>query len=80
MSGETTLVLLAVAALVLAGGVAYWVVRRGGLRRDAATFHHFRCPNCRRRLRYQSRQVGHTGQCSHCRGPVTFPPVSQSVD
>jgi hypothetical protein len=81
MSGETTLVLLAVAALVLAGGVAYWVVRRGGLRRDAAaTFHHFRCPNCRRRLRFQSRQVGHTGQCSHCRSPVTFPPVSQSVD
>ena len=82
MSEVTTLAVLAVAAAVLAGGgLAYWLMRRGDRFRAAgAEFHHFRCPNCRRRLRFQSRQVGHTGECSHCGNPVTFPPISQSVD
>jgi DNA-directed RNA polymerase subunit RPC12/RpoP len=82
MPEATTLVVLTVAALALVGGgLAYWLARRGGRRRDAgAAFHHFRCPSCKRRLRFQSRQVGHRGKCSHCGNPVTFPPVSQSVD
>jgi hypothetical protein len=82
MPDATTLAVLAVAAFALAGGgLAYWLLRRGGRLREArAAFHHFRCPKCRRRLRFQSRQVGHKGECSHCGNPVTFPPVSQSVD
>jgi transcription initiation factor IIE alpha subunit len=42
-------------------------------------FDHFRCPGCKHRLRYQSRQVGHRGKCSHCGHHLTFPPTSQSI-
>jgi predicted RNA-binding Zn-ribbon protein involved in translation (DUF1610 family) len=82
MPGATSLTLLAVAALVLVGGgLAYWFRRRSRLRREASTaYHHFRCPNCGRRLRFQARQEGHKGACSHCGSPVTFPSVSQSID
>jgi predicted RNA-binding Zn-ribbon protein involved in translation (DUF1610 family) len=81
MPDETTLAVLAVAALVLVGVLAYWLMRRRGLRQEAsAAYHHFRCPKCKRRLRFQSRQVGHKGECSNCGHPVTFPPLSQSVD
>jgi hypothetical protein len=82
MPDGMTQIVWAVAALVLAGGalaygVAHWRRRR---REAAAEFYHFRCPNCRRRLRFQSRQVGHKGGCSHCGQTVTFPPISKSVD
>jgi DNA-directed RNA polymerase subunit RPC12/RpoP len=82
MPEMTTLMVLTIAAAVLAGGgVAYWLKRRGDRRQAAREeYHHFRCPNCRRRLRYQSRQVGRKGECSHCGGPITFPPVSQSIE
>jgi hypothetical protein len=77
----TTLTVLGLAAIVLAGGLVYFLARRGRSLQDARdAYHHFRCPNCKRRLRYQSRQVGHKGKCSHCASHVTFPPVSQSVD
>jgi DNA-directed RNA polymerase subunit RPC12/RpoP len=82
MPDATTLVLLTgVAAVLAGGGLAYWLVRRSARRQEAAAvFYHFRCPNCKRRLRFQSRQVGRKGACSHCGHPVTFPAVSQSVD
>jgi hypothetical protein len=82
MPEVSTLTALGLAALALAGaGAAYWLARRRGRQRDArAEYHHFRCPSCRRRLRFQSRQVGHRGKCSNCGAAVTFPPVSQSVD
>jgi DNA-directed RNA polymerase subunit RPC12/RpoP len=82
MPGTTTLlVALTVAALALAGGVAFWLARRRWQRGGTAVaYHHFRCPNCHRRLRFQSHQVGRKGECSHCGQAVTFPPVSQSVD
>ena len=80
MSDGTMEIALSVAALALAVcGLAFWLVRRG--RREAeAVVYHFRCPKCRRRLRFQSRQVGHKGECSNCGHAVTFPPVSKSVD
>jgi hypothetical protein len=39
-------------------------------------FYHFRCPNCKSRLRYQPRQVGHWGICSSCKERFTYPPVA----
>ena len=35
--------------------------------------YHFRCPGCRRRLRYRRAQEGHAGKCSHCGHGVIFP-------
>jgi DNA-directed RNA polymerase subunit RPC12/RpoP len=73
----TTLALVAGAAAALAVG-GYLLLRRRGGREEP--YYHFRCPTCRRRLRFRARQAGHTGQCSHCGHGVTFPPTSQSVD
>jgi hypothetical protein len=41
---------------------------------------HFRCPGCKRRLRFHGSQTGHAGQCSHCGGKLTFPQASQTSD
>jgi hypothetical protein len=76
-----TLVAAVVALVLVGGGLAFWLMwRRAGRREEGAAFYHFRCTNCKRRLRFQSRQVGHKGKCSHCGNFVTFPPVSQAVD
>jgi len=73
----TFLVVGLVVVLVLAVGVyMYW---QGRPKREEA-FSHFRCPKCRRRLRYNERQVGHKGKCSNCGNDVTFPPLSESID
>ena len=77
--GPVTVAVIAGAVVALVAG-AYLLLRRSGRREAAATYYHFRCPGCRRRLRYQSRQAGHRGQCSHCGRAVTFPPASQSID
>jgi rRNA maturation endonuclease Nob1 len=63
---------LAVVAYVL---VLRW---RGGL--TVEEYFHFRCPGCKRRLRFHARQSGHSGECSHCGGKVTFPHASQSCE
>lgn len=73
----TVVVILVVLVLALAVG-GYLFLRRRPKVDDAV--YHFRCPKCKRRLRYQARQVGHKGKCSNCGGDVLFPPVSQSVD
>jgi primosomal protein N' len=72
----------AVAGVVaaLAAGVYLLLHRRGRRREAAAAYYHFRCPGCRRRLRFHSGQAGHRGACSHCGRAVTFPPASQSID
>lgn len=73
-----TLVLLALgAAVVVAAGV--WVY----LRQRAPTeepFYHFRCPGCKRRLRYRARQAGHKGECSNCGRGLTFPPTTSAIE
>ena len=41
--------------------------------------HHFRCPSCKRKLKYFARQVGHKGMCGSCREHFVFPtPLSTS--
>ena len=34
---------------------------------------YFRCPGCKRRLKYFPRQVGHKGMCSNCKEQFIFP-------
>jgi hypothetical protein len=67
-------------ALAAAGGGYLLVRRKGRLRAEAAAFLHFRCPGCKRRLRFLARQAGHRGECSHCGHHVVFPCADQSID
>ena len=76
MDTTVVLVIVGVAAGLVAGVVLIWRRRP----RVDDTFYHFRCPKCKRRLRYLSRQVGHKGKCSNCSGDVLFPPITQSID
>jgi cbb3-type cytochrome oxidase cytochrome c subunit len=75
---DITVVLAIVVVIAgLAVGVFMFIRSR---RTVEEAFSHFRCPKCRRRLRYVSRQVGHKGQCSHCHTQLVFPPLSQAID
>ncbi len=74
---ETTLI---VVGLVVAVGVVGVIIYLRGRPKPEEAYSHFRCPKCRRRLRYNERQVGHKGKCSNCGNDVIFPPISQSID
>ncbi len=76
MDPTIVMVVLGVAA-ALAFGV--FVYLRGRPKREEA-YSHFRCPKCKRRLRYLARQVGRKAKCSNCGNDVIFPPISQSID
>ena len=73
---NTTFVLLALGALAAAAGA--WAYLRQRVPGEEP-FYHFRCPGCRRRLRYRRTQVGHAGKCSRCGHAITFPPVSDAT-
>jgi hypothetical protein len=74
---ETGIVVGVMVLLALAGVCIWWIKHRGPT--EEPVFH-FRCPSCLRRLRYKAKQVGHKGQCSHCKAILTFPPVARSVE
>jgi PHP family Zn ribbon phosphoesterase len=76
MDATIVLVALGVAAALAVG--VYLYLR--GRSPQEELYSHFRCPKCQRRLRYQTRQVGHKGKCSNCGNDVIFPPISQSID
>lgn len=74
-----TTVLLIVFGVAVVFGVGAFLFKRGRAPKEQPFFH-FRCTSCRRRLRYQERQVGHKGKCSNCGKDVVFPPLAQSID
>jgi hypothetical protein len=78
----TTIVVItgAVAVVAVVGLLVYLRVRRNARRAEGEVYHHFLCPGCRRRLRFQMRQVGRKGACSHCGKALTFPPLSKAID
>jgi DNA-directed RNA polymerase subunit RPC12/RpoP len=79
MDLPTLLALLGV-IIALAGG-GYLLYRwKSQNRPDPDEYYHFRCPGCKRRLRYRAIQVGRKGKCSNCGGIVIFPPLSQAID
>jgi DNA-directed RNA polymerase subunit RPC12/RpoP len=73
------LVILGVFGVIVALGVGGFFIIRSRSKVDDS-FYHFRCGKCKRRIRYQERQVGHKGRCSNCGSDVLFPPLSQAVD
>jgi LPXTG-motif cell wall-anchored protein len=34
---------------------------------------YFRCPSCKRKLKYLARQAGHKGMCASCKEKFVFP-------
>jgi hypothetical protein len=68
-----TWVVVSLAGVLLAG----WAVSPFGLRRrraaEAPAYGHFRCPGCKRRLRYLAQRAGHRGACPTCHRHVVFP-------
>ena len=73
-----TPVLLALGA-ALAAAVGVWMYLRMRTPTEEP-FYHFRCPGCKRRLRYRARQAGHAGECSNCGRGIIFPPVTSETE
>jgi DNA-directed RNA polymerase subunit RPC12/RpoP len=74
-----TTVVLVILGVVAALAVGVFVYLRGRPKMEEV-YSHFRCPKCRRRLRYHSRQVGRKAKCSNCGNDVIFPPLAESID
>jgi hypothetical protein len=74
---QWVLVAGAAAALVVVGVLVAVRLRRPKV---DTNLYHFRCPGCRRRLRYRAKQVGNRGSCSHCKKDLIFPPLSKAID
>jgi hypothetical protein len=73
--------LVAVVVLGVAGVGAYVVLRMRWQSASAGELYlHFRCPGCKRRLRFRAKQAGHSGQCSHCGNKLIFPAAAQASD
>ena len=74
---STPVLIILGAILVLAIGV--WLYLRAKKPKQEA-YAHFKCPGCRRRLRYKRQQVGHKGECSNCGRALIFPPISDTTN
>jgi hypothetical protein len=66
----TTWIILLSILILLVGGVVFFL---RGRRSAEPEFYYFRCPACKRKLRYLARQAGHKGMCNSCKGQFTFP-------
>lgn len=71
-----TLLMLFVLATALGVGVGVYLFVRSRRGKEDPTYH-FTCPNCRQRLGYKKRQVGHAGSCPRCGGRLTFPSTAE---
>jgi hypothetical protein len=59
--------------LVALGG--YWYKRSRPAKEEPV--YYYVCPGCKRKLKYRSRQMGHSGMCPRCKRPFTFPMVAE---
>jgi len=74
MDFSTTTWILIVGIPVFIGIGAFLFSRRRGPKEEPALY--FRCPGCKRRLKYFARQVGHKGMCANCKEQFIFPQVA----
>jgi hypothetical protein len=65
-------VLTIVLVVFAAAGLFIFLRTRKKSQKDD-TYYSFNCPNCHRKLRYRTRQAGHSGMCPRCSTPCTFP-------
>jgi hypothetical protein len=66
---------IVIAVIVLVGGAAVVFVAARARRPKEEPVQHFKCPSCRRKLRYRSNQAGHKGMCPLCKQHLTFPAI-----
>jgi predicted SprT family Zn-dependent metalloprotease len=66
----TTWVVVVLVGLGAITGIFYVVRSR---KPKEQTAYYFRCPSCKRRLKYYARQVGHKGMCGSCKEQLVFP-------
>lgn len=66
----TIWVLIGLGIVLLGGGLYFFLRSRKPVEEEPL---YFRCPGCKRKLRYYSRQIGHKGQCNSCKEVFTFP-------
>jgi hypothetical protein len=69
-AGPVTWTVIVVLALAVAAGI-YFFIRWRNPKEEMA--YYFRCPNCKMKLKYFARQVGHKGMCRACRERIVFP-------
>jgi hypothetical protein len=71
---DPTLLTVVIVLVVFAGaGVFLFLKTRKKAAKADDNYYSFNCPNCRRKLRYRTRQAGHSGMCPRCNTPCTFP-------
>jgi hypothetical protein len=69
-------IILGTIGFLFAGGVFFFLRFRKPAQQAV---YYFRCPGCKRKLRYHARQVGHRGKCGNCKEPLTFPPIARAA-
>ena len=67
---QTMWVVIIAIPLMAAAGVFLFVRYR---KPKDEPVHYFRCPSCKRKLKYFARQVGHKGMCGSCKERFVFP-------
>jgi hypothetical protein len=71
-------VILAVIGIVVIGAIVGVVLFVRSRKPKEEAILHFRCPSCKRRLRYFARQAGHKGRCNSCKEALVFPAIVSS--
>jgi len=74
-----TWIVVVIATVMLAALVAQFAPGWRRARVKLPVYVHFRCPCCRRRLRYLPHQAGHRGACPTCHRGLTFPLAARPV-
>jgi hypothetical protein len=78
MDGMIWAIIAGVVVVVGVGAFLVVKIMRSGPKVEE--YLHFRCPGCKRRIRFRGRQAGHAGECSNCGKKLTFPHASQASD
>jgi hypothetical protein len=74
----TPAIVIVLIALAAAGGAAVFLALRSR-RPVEEPLQHFKCPSCRRKLRYRRTQAGHKGMCPMCKQHLTFPTLPEKA-
>jgi hypothetical protein len=72
MDDISTTTWVVIVAVVLMAAVGVFLFVRSRKPREVASYY-FRCPSCKRKLKYFARQVGHKGMCGSCKEQFVFP-------